>query len=296
METGRVFHVQRFSIQDGPGIRTTVFLKGCPLACAWCHNPEGRSPAREVVKVEGRCIACGACWEVCETGAAREPAPSPRCLRCGKCVEACPTTAREAVGRDVSVAELVDEVTRDCIFFGESGGGVTFSGGEPLAQPEFLLAALQGLRVLGVSTAVDTCGYAPREVLLRVAGATDLVLFDLKVIDDDRHRRFTGVSNASILGNFEALGRAHGDIWVRVPVIPGVNDDQENLTRTARLAASAPGVRRVDLLPYHRTGLPKFARAGMEYGLDQLEPPTADHMERMAEPFRRLELDTRVGG
>jgi pyruvate formate lyase activating enzyme len=296
MVIGRVFDVQRFSLHNGPGIRTTVFLKGCPLACAWCHNPEGRSPEREVVRIEGRCLACGACGEVCATGAAREAAPSALCVRCGRCVEACPTAAREFVGRDVTADDFAEEASRDRVFFEESGGGVTFSGGEPLAQPEFLLAALERLRASGIRTAVDTCGHAPRDLLLRVAATTDLVLFDLKLIDSERHLRLTGVPNDTILGNFRALGRAHANLWVRVPVIPGVNDDDGNLAATARLTAATPGVRCVDLLPYHRTGLGKFARSGMRNDLGHVQPPTPEHMERLAEPFRRLALETTVGG
>jgi len=296
MVTGRVFDVQRFSLHNGPGIRTTVFLKGCPLACAWCHNPEGRSPDPQVARFPARCIACGACREVCPTGAAGDEATGEPCRVCGACVEACPSGARELVGRDVAPDELADEAARDRVFFEESGGGVTFSGGEPLAQPEFLLAVLGRLREAGIHTAVDTCGHAPPEVLLRVAAAADLILFDVKLIDDGRHLRFTGVSNRTILENFRALGQAHANLWVRVPVIPGVNDDEENLAATARLAAATPGVRRVDLLPYHRAGLTKFGRVGMRPELGDVQPPSAERMERLAEPFRRLALATSVGG
>ena len=296
MVTGRVFDVQRFSLHNGPGIRTTVFLKGCPLACAWCHNPEGRAPEPQVARFPARCIACGACGEVCPTGAAGDGATGEPCRACGACVEACPSGARELVGRDVAPDELADEAARDRVFFEESGGGVTFSGGEPLAQPEFLLAVLGRLREAGIHTAVDTCGHAPPEVLLRVAAAADLILFDVKLIDDGRHLRFTGVSNRTILENFRALGQAHANLWVRVPVIPGVNDDEENLAATARLAAATPGVRRVDLLPYHRAGLTKFGRVGMRPELGEVQPPSAERMERLAEPFRRLALATSVGG
>jgi pyruvate formate lyase activating enzyme len=296
MESGRVFHVQRFSIQDGPGIRTTVFLKGCALACAWCHNPEGRSPDKEIVRIEERCIVCGACRDACPTGAAADTPTGARCVRCGECVTACPTGARQALGRDVTVAGLVEEVARDRVFFEESGGGVTFSGGEPLAQPRFLIQALEALRAEGIATAVDTCGWATRDDLLRAAAATDLVLFDLKLIDDARHLELTGVPSSPILENFRALGSAHGNVWVRVPVVPGVNDDAGNLEAAARIAASAPGVRRVHLLPYHGTGARKYGRAGIPYALPDVEPPGPDLMERAAGPFRRLGLDTRIGG
>ncbi len=296
MRSGRVFHVQRFSIQDGPGIRTTVFLKGCGLSCAWCHNPEGRSPSTEVVRIEERCIRCGACIEVCTSGAAAEALPGALCKRCGACVEACPTGARRTVGRDVTVADLVAEVERDRVFFEESGGGVTLSGGEPLAQAAFVVEALAALRARSLATALDTCGFASRDDLLRAAANADLVLFDLKVVDDERHRRLTGVPSAPILENLEALGPAHGNVWLRIPVVPGVNDDAPNLEAAAGIAASVPGVRRVHLLPYHRTGTRKYGRVGLPYALHAVEPPGPDVMERAAGPFRRLGLDTRIGG
>jgi pyruvate formate lyase activating enzyme len=296
MRTGRVFDVQRFSLHNGPGIRTTAFLKGCPLACAWCHNPEGRCPDPQVIRVESRCVVCGACGDVCPTRAARGGGGAEPCRVCGACVEVCPAGARELAGRDVTVDELADEAARDRVFFEESHGGVTFSGGEPLAQPEFLLAVLERLRETGIHTAVDTCGHAPCEVLLRVAAATDLVLFDLKLLDERRHRRLTGVSNRAILENFHALGQSGASLWVRVPVIPGINDDEENLAATARLAAATPGVRRVDLLPYHRAGMTKFGRIGMPYEMGDVQPPSSEQMERLAEPFRRLALETGIGG
>lgn len=241
-------------------------------------------------------MSCGACREVCPTGAAGDAAPSARCLRCGECVEACPTGARVAVGRDVTVADLVAEVARDRIFFDESGGGVTFSGGEPLAQPRFLVEALEAARAEGLDTALDTCGYASRDDFLSAALAADLVLFDLKVVDGERHLALTGVPSGAILENFRALGDSHRNIWVRVPVVPGVNDDEANLEAAAGIAAAAAGVRRVHLLPYHATGARKFGRVGIPYALRGLTPPRPEDMERAARPFRRAGLDTRIGG
>lgn len=272
MTLGRVLNVQRYSLQDGPGLRTTVFLKGCPLDCAWCHNPESQAPERAPVFQENRCIRCGLC---------REAAPPGDLEAWGDAVAGlCPTGARQMLGRDVEALELVDEVMRDRIFFDQSGGGVTFSGGEPLLQKPFLVEALAALRARGVSTALDTCGLAPLDDLLEAAALADLVLYDLKLMDDAAHRRWTGAGNAAILANLEALGRRHGAIWIRVPIVPGINDGDADLEAIAAFAARVPGVRRLDLLPYHATGAAKFKRLGRTYALEDVLPPAR---ERMAE-------------
>jgi pyruvate formate lyase activating enzyme len=278
---GRIFNIQRFSLQDGPGLRTTVFLKGCPLACAWCHNPESQSSDRELVTMEGRCIACGSCHGVDEPEA---------------CVDACPTGARQLLGQDLSVEELIEDVLRDRLFFDESGGGVTLSGGEPLSQSLFVLQVLADLRHRGIHTALDTCGLGRREDLLAAAALSDLVLFDLKHMDEAQHLTWTGASNGAILANLEALGRVHGQIWIRVPVIPGVNDDGANLEATARFVAGIPGVRRLDLLPFHSTGAAKFRRLGREYHLEQVPLPTPEHMAGLADLFRAHGITVTVGG
>lgn len=325
MFQGLVSNVQRYSLHDGPGIRTTVFLKGCPLRCAWCHNPENLTPRPEVMVIETRCVRCGACLEVCPDGRpvgaedllrerfAESPGPVDRraaavepgraatgheavCRLCGACVEACPTGARQMIGRPMSVAELLEMVLSDQIFYDDSGGGVTFSGGEPLTQFEFLRAALSACKGQGLHTAVDTCGYAERGQLLAIAPSTDLFLFDLKFMDDARHREFCGVSNQPILDNLAVLGKQHSCIWIRLPVIPGMNDSEDNLAATARFVATIPGVRQVNLLPYHRVGVPKFKRVRQPCDLPELQPPSPEQMEAAAEPFRRLGLVVKLGG
>ena len=245
MSAGLVFNLQRFSLQDGPGLRTTVFLKGCPLACAWCHNPESQAPEPQIVRLRQRCMACGRC------DARDGPATAAD-------AEVCPTGALQVLGRRWSTAELVTALLQDRIFFDESGGGVTFSGGEPLQQGGFLLEALGRLRGEGVHTALDTCGYGSAEGLRLAAALADLVLYDLKLMDDGRHQAATGVSNRTILENLEALSRTHPCIWIRVPIIPGVNDDTANLEATAAFLARLGSIRRVDLLPYHASGEVKF--------------------------------------
>lgn len=289
MRSGLVFNVQRFSLQDGPGVRSTVFMKGCPLACAWCHNPESQSPEPQIIRMRHRCMICGEC--------SREELDRPVVMdRDEEDVEACPTGALQSVGERTTVSELVERLLRDRIFFDESGGGVTFSGGEPLLQASFVTEALGRLKAEGVHTALDTCGFARWADLEAAAAQADLVLYDVKLMDEARHRAATGVSNRVILENLKALSQVHANLWIRVPVIPGVNDDEANLDATAAFLASLRGIRQVDLLPYHPTGEAKFERVGMTYTLHGTPTPSIQHLETLAALFRAKGLFTTIGG
>ena len=291
---GRVFNLQRYSLHDGPGIRTTVFLKGCPARCLWCHNPESQAFGPEVIRVETRCASCGTCETVCPHGA--PPPGSGVCTACGACVEACPAGARELVGRETTADEVMDEVARDRIFFQDSGGGVTFSGGEPLAQLQFLRALLEGARGRGLHTAVDTCGFAPRQDLLDLVPLVDLFLFDVKLIDDTRHRELTGLPTGPILDNLRALVEAHPSVWVRVPIVPGHTDGEADVAAIAALVDELPGVRHVSLLPFHATGGAKARRLGRPAPLESLTPHPPERMEALAGLFRARGLDVSIGG
>jgi len=297
--SGLVFNIMRFSLHDGPGIRTTVFLKGCPLSCPWCHNPESQSYQPEAMFVSGRCIRCQTCCYVCESGALRwnnGPQRNPaRCTFCGACAEACPAEARKLVGTPIQVGELVEKIRRDVAFFDESGGGVTFSGGEPLAQPRFLESALAACKTEGIHTVLDTCGYAPSAVLRRVLPYVDLFLFDLKLVDDTRHQRVVGVSNSSILENLAILASERASVVARIPVIPGINDDDQNLEQSFQFLGKI-GLRKVDLLPFHATGIEKYHRLSLTCRMGDLNPPTPEKMQEIAARFSSRGFEIRIGG
>lgn len=247
----------------------------------------------------GRCIRCGDCIPACEHAALRwenGPVHDPDlCARCGKCADLCPADARQLVGRRISVSELVQELLRDWVFYQESGGGVTFSGGEPLSQPDFLEAALMACRNEGLHTAVDTCGYGSEAVLRRVSPHVNLFLYDLKMLDATRHHEFTGVTNEPILRNLALLAREHRAVVVRIPMVPGVNEDDANLTESLRYLGSL-GLRRVDLLPYHRIGVEKYHRLGVEYQLREARTPSPERLEEVAAKYRDQGFEVRIGG
>ena len=262
--TPLVFNTQRFCLHDGPGIRTLVFLKGCPLRCAWCSNPESQSPNAELMHLRRLCAVCGSCAESCPEDAITMTDDGPRidrerCTICGDCVAACPTGAMAISGTAYGVDELVALVTRDREFFETSGGGVTLTGGEPLAHPAFAADVLAALRDRRILTAIETCGCADWEAFERVLPHTDLFLFDLKHHGAERHREGTGVSNNRILGNLRKLASTGAEIAVRIPLIPGFNMDRDDVLAMARLAEDA-GVRNLELMPYHRLGQGEIRR------------------------------------
>ena len=283
--SGHIFDVQRFSLHDGPGIRTVVFLKGCPLRCAWCANPESQQPGPQIAWFENLCARCGRCSEACPRGAIHMDDGSVctdrrLCAVCGECAAACARRARRVMGREMSGDEVMAEVSRDAAFYRRSGGGVTFSGGEPLSQLHFLLECLRTCRRWGYHTAVETCGQAPWDDLCEAAAVTDLFLYDVKCVEPLRHEKLTGVRNELILENLERLLALGATVTVRVPVIPGANDDRENLTLLAGFVASHRGIRAVELLPYHALGTHKYAALDLAPPL--IERPEPDRLDAMA--------------
>jgi pyruvate formate lyase activating enzyme len=300
-KTGIVFDIQKFSLHDGPGIRTTVFFKGCPLNCWWCHNPESQAVRPEIMFHAKRCIRCGACEAVCTQGAISRngdlvSTDEEKCTLCGACVESCYAEAREAVGQEVTVSQVMDEIERDVVFYDESGGGATFSGGEPLLQPDFLLALLQACKEREIHTALDTCGFASWETLDRIRGLVDLFLYDLKLMDSTRHRKFTGVPNDLILKNLQMLSAQGHNVILRLPIIPGLNDDEENIRQTGEFATASLGLNRVDILPYHHTATDKYKRLKRDYELSQIRPPSNARMAEIAQILGGFGLEVKIGG
>ena len=296
--SGMIFNIMRFAVHDGPGIRTAVFLKGCPLDCWWCHNPESQHFQPDRMYYRDRCANCGECVTSCPHSAIQQgpngPVTSACCTLCGTCIEACPNQARRIAGQRRTAADVLREIERDLLFFDESGGGVTLTGGEPAAQWRFALAILNGCRERGIHSAVETCGYAPAEPFLKLVTAADLVLFDLKLMDPARHKHYTGVSNRRILNNLEALLVSGVPTTVRIPVLPGINDSQQELEDFTNFL-SAAGARRISLLPYHRTGQEKYLRLGWQSRMNGTPEPTPDEMRRFAKPFQRTGFCVTIG-
>jgi pyruvate formate lyase activating enzyme len=297
---GCIFNIQRYSIHDGPGIRTTVFLKGCPLRCYWCQNPESHKERPEIYYDKHLCTACGKCVATCPTGASILSGnhlliDRNKCIACGKCVEVCPNEARRIIGKYARVGEVLEEIKKDEIFFRKSGGGVTISGGEPLFQAEFTINLLKSCRQHDIHTALDTSGYAEWNTLRRVLDYCDLVLYDLKHIDPRQHVKYTGVSNRLILDNAKRIAGIC-PMWVRLTVVPGYcNDSIETIKATADFITAELGRSiKVCLLPYHRLGEVKYERLGRK--ATSIQPPDEEDITKYREVFESYGFDTQIGG
>lgn len=297
---GSVYNIQRFCMHDGPGIRTTVFFKGCPLRCRWCHNPEGQSGRSELSFHAGQCRRCFACREVCPAQAILDQADQrvdrDRCTLCLHCVAACPYGGLTTVGASLSLQLLFDEVQQDAVFYRRSGGGVTASGGEPLTQYQAVEELFALCHNLGIQTALDTCGYVPWKVIATIEPLVDLFLYDLKCASPEKHRQWTGVSNQLILENLRRLCRKRGkDVRIRIPLIPGFNDDPAELVAMAGLVSQLPA-QMVDVLPYHSFAQAKYHALDMDYSLAGIADYSQEEGERIAQIFRDLGKTVTVGG
>lgn len=296
---GLVFDIQRFSVHDGPGIRTLVFLKGCPLRCLWCDNPEGQKAAPELAFRQSLCIGCGECVPACPRQTLRLEGTSLEvdsslCDLCGECVGVCHPQALSIAGRWMTVEQVLSEIERDLVFYDASQGGVTVSGGEPLAQPHFVEALFQAAKARGMNIALETSGYAPWPSLERIVRWTDLVLYDVKHVDPVVHRRLTGESNRLVLENARRLAVLGAPMVVRYPIVPNFTDDRRDADALFRFVAALPGVKEVQLLPYHRLGESKYAMLRRPYPLKGVLPPPHQAMERLSELGKRRDLRVKL--
>ncbi|MGC8786978.1 MAG: glycyl-radical enzyme activating protein [Anaerolineae bacterium] len=297
---GIIFDIQRFSLHDGPGLRTNVFFKGCSLRCDWCCNPESQRPTPEVAVFPANCFGCGDCLEVCPQEALRLEEgrivrDEWRCDHCGQCVPVCAAGALRLIGRVVTAGEVLQEVLRDAVFYGQAVGGLTLTGGEPTSQPEFALALLRLAKAESLHTTLETCGQASWEVLETLLPYLDLVLYDIKHMDTQRHLQATGVGNEIILENVRRLVEAGAQVILRVPLIPGFNTNAEHLHALAEFA-SRLGITEVHLLPYHTLGRAKYQALGRSYLMEEIPPMKEGEAEAMADVVRSHGLHVKVGG
>jgi len=297
---GRVINIQKYSVHDGPGIRTTVFFKGCPLDCWWCHNPESQSLNQEIMFFEERCTGCGICVKRCTENAIEivdnmAVLNEEKCTPCSRCTDFCPNDAREFVGKDITVQELMKEIIKDEVFYEESKGGVTFSGGEPLIHVDFLNEILKRCKDRGIHTAVDTSGAVQWEKIEKLIDKIDLFLYDIKLMDNEKHKKYVGTENIVILENLKKLSHRGANIFVRMPIISGVNDDDNHIDEALRFLSNI-NLLQVNLLPFHKMGRDKYRRIKKDYKLTGLEKPSEERMTEIADRFIRKGIKVKIGG
>ena len=304
-DKGLIFHTIHGSFVDGHGVRTTIFLKGCPLRCVWCCNPEGQQAYPEIKFTSSKCSGCGRCIDICPTQALRYDSEGQNkkilldrqlCNNCGKCVDVCYEGALDIFGKYYTLDEIHNEAKRDEQYYRSSGGGVTIGGGEPTFQPGFTYALMKKLQENGIHVAIDTCGYTKSEEGLRILKEADLLLFDIKGINAEEHLKNTGVNNETIISNLKMLDSMGKEIIIRLPLIPGYNDSQDDLKAIAELLSSLKSVIRVDLLAYHEFGRIKHEQLGREYKLQGIKTISDERLQQIKEYFESYRLNVQLGG
>lgn len=307
MVKGRIFDIKRFAVHDGPGIRTTIFFKGCPMMCQWCHNPEGIDEDLDLFYYPETCMACGSCIDVCQFDAISEKGRNGPyiqinreiCTKCGDCSEICPTESLKRAGKIVDVDHVFDIIKRSDLFYETSSGGVTFSGGEPFHQYDFLRALIEGCKEERIHITVDTSGHVQPEKFETLISSIDLFLYDLKIIDEKEHQKYTGVTNKYVIQNLKSLsekGRGK-DVWIRFPAIPDITMTESNITKMIDLLLDLKGIKRIDILPFHDVE-EKYKKLGRPYLLSSTVTgaPTKKEIEEMAQRFREEGFEVHVGG
>lgn len=302
MHNSLIFDIKRYAINDGPGIRVVIFFKGCNLHCAWCHNPESISSKVEKMYAPAKCIKCGSCVAACPEKAITMGLDgvitnTELCTVCGKCADVCPTKAIEMSGRIMTVSEIMKIIEKERVFFDQSGGGVTFSGGEPLIHSKMLIELLDECRKRKIHTAVDTAGNVSEEIILEVAKRTDLFLYDLKMMDSNLHKKWINSGNEKILHNLKAISETGTHIIIRIPLIGGINDSKENIERTAKFISELAGNKKeVNLLPYHNIAQNKYMKLGKSDGFTKLEEPDKSVIAQAIIKFNEYGIKATVGG
>ncbi len=297
-----IFDIKRYAINDGPGIRITIFLKGCPLSCKWCHNPESQNRYQQKMYTNNKCIGSLECIKICPNKALTL---TPQgiitdgnvCELCGKCAEVCPTKAMEMTGEQMNVDQVMKQVKKETMLMDKSEGGVTFSGGEPLLHHQFLIEMLDACVEEEIHTCIDTSGYAQTDILLEVAKRADHFLYDLKMMDAEKHKKWTGIGNEKILENLKVLAATGANINIRIPLIKGVNDDDKNIHESAQFISELKGKKPlVNILPFHNIAEKKYEKLGKDYDKGEMDTPDQQQQEKVLEIFKNYDIDAIIGG
>ncbi len=294
-----IFNIQKFSIHDGPGIRTTVFFKGCPLQCIWCHNPESQNLGKEILYDKNKCTLCGSCIKICQNNAIELKDNDleinmDKCTFCGDCTVCCINSAKQIAGKEYTVDEVMKEVLKDRVFYKNSKGGVTLSGGEPLIYASFVEELLMKLKKENIHTAVDTCGAVDYKVLERVSEYTDLFLYDIKSMDEEKHILYTGVSNKNIINNLINLSKIHNNINLRLPIIEGINADENHIFEILKLIKNT-NIKKINLLPYHDIAMHKYEKLGRKY-YEYMKRPADEKLKRYIDIIEKEGYRVKIGG